>query len=217
MWPDMRTDVPVLFYSPGACSLAVHIALEEIGQPFDLEKVVTGKGETRTEKFKRLNPKGRLPVLASGDWVLTEAPAIMLHLANEHAAIAPKGQEELSRALEWFNWLSGTVHSVAIRQVWRTESFTNDKSMYEAIQAKGYENLAEAHALIESRLSDGEWALPSGYSVVDPFLLVFYRWGNRMNLPMKEKCPAWTKHAMKMLERPAVMRALTTEGISIWE
>ena len=146
MWPNMRTDIPVLFYSPGACSLAVHIVLEEIGQPFDLVQVVTGKGETRTDKFKNVNPKGRLPVLAKGDWTLTEA-----------------------------------------------------------------------HALIENRLADNTWALASGYTVLDPFLLVFYRWGNRMNLPMKHNYPNWTKHTNVMLERPAVSRTLATEGVSIWE
>jgi len=216
-WTQKRPDVPVLFYSPGSCALAPHIVLEEIGQPFDLELVVTYKGEARTEKFKKVNPKGRIPVLTKADWMLTESPAILLHLASEKPVFAPKGQEELSRTLEWFNWLSGTVHSVAIRQIWRSEDFTNDPTMLEAIRAKGHEHLAEAHALIESRLTEGEWALASGYTVLDPFLLVFYRWGHRMKLPMRDKCPKWTKHAEMMLRRPAVTRALTTEGISVWK
>lgn len=197
--------------------MAPHIVLEEIGQPFNLELVSTDKGEARSDKFKKLNPKGRVPVLIKGDWMLTEAPAILLHLASENPEFAPKGQEEFSRALEWLNWLSGTVHSVAIRQIWKSEYFTTDPAMHASIQAKGHEHLAEAHALIENRLTGEEWILPSGYTVLDPFLLVFYRWGHRMNLPMRENCPKWTKHAERMLERPAVQRALTTEGISIWK
>lgn len=215
-WAHLRTDVPVLIYSPGSCALAPHIALEEIGLPFDLELVSTDKGEARAEKFRKLNPKGRIPVLVEGDWMLTEAPAILLHLASEHSFLAPKGKDEMSLALEWLNWLSGTVHSVAIRQIWKSEYFTADPNTYDAIRTKGREHLAEAHALIESRLVDGEWILASGYTVLDPFLLVFYRWGNRMQLPMREKFPKWTRHAEKMLERPAVARALATEKISIW-
>ncbi len=216
-WTHIRSDLPVLVYSPGSCALAPHIVLEEIGRPFDLELVSTDKGEARADKFRDINPKGRVPVLVKGDWTLTEAPAILLHLANENQIYAPKGQEEISRALEWFNWLSGTVHSVAIRQIWKSEYFTDDPSAYSAIQAKGAEHLIEAHELIESRLTEGEWALESGYTVLDPFLLVFYRWGHRMKLPMRENYPKWTIHADMMLGRSAVKRALSTEGISIWK
>ena len=215
-WAHIRSDLTVLFYSPGSCALAPHIALEEIGTPFELELVSTDQGEARTDKFKNLNPKGRIPVLVKGDWTLTEAPAILLHLANDNPMFAPKGQDEVTRALEWFNWLSGTVHSVAIRQIWRSEYFTNDLNALDAIRAKGYEHLIEAHKLIESRLTEGEWVLDSGYTVLDPYLLVFYRWGHRMNMPMRENCPKWTKHADMMLGRQAVVRALTTEGISVW-
>lgn len=216
-WAHIPSDIPVLIYSPGSCALAPHIILEEIGEPFGLELVSTDKGEARTDKFRDLNQKGRIPVLVKGDWMLTEAPSILLHLANESSKFAPKGQEELSRALEWFNWLSGTVHSVAIRQIWRPEYFTNDPNALAAIQAKGHEHLIEAHKLIESRLKMDKWALDSGYTVLDPFLLVFYRWGHRMKIPMRENCPKWTAHANMMLERSAVVRALATEGISVWK
>ncbi len=71
---------PTLYYSPGACSLAPHIALEEIGLPFSLMLVSTTNGVTRTPGHLRLNPKGRVPVLVTGDSVLTEVPAILVHL-----------------------------------------------------------------------------------------------------------------------------------------
>ena len=216
-WAHLRSDRPVLIYSPGSCALAPHIVLEEIGQPFDLELVSTDKGEARSEKFRRLNPKGRIPVLIKGDWMLTEAPAILLHLASDNPTFAPKGQEEMSRALEWFNWLSGTVHSVATRQIWKSEYFAPDPAMHDAIRTKGFEHLAEAHAGIEEGLVEGAWVLKSGYTVLDPYLLVFFRWGNRMKVPMREKYPKWTAHAEMMLKRPAVIRAIKTEDISIWE
>jgi glutathione S-transferase len=106
--------------------LAAHIALEDIGRPFSLQKVMTDQGETRTEEFKRLNPKGRVPVLIRASSTLTELPAILLHLGIEEPGLAPKGPEELVRTVEWMNWLSGTVHACAVRQIWRTEYFADD-------------------------------------------------------------------------------------------
>jgi glutathione S-transferase len=215
----MTSTDPILYYSPGSCSLAVHIVLEEIGKPYRLEPVITDKGEAKKPEFRRLNPKGRIPVLVEGAAVLTEAPAILMHLAlsNPATGLAPAGQEEFFRRLEWFNWLSGTVHAVAVRQIWRPEYFTDDPAQHEAIMAKGHEHLREAHQLIEQRLASKTWAMPSGYTVLDPYLLVFYRWGNRMKLPMPTLCPAWTTHARMVLERAAVQRALAREEISVWK
>jgi glutathione S-transferase len=214
----MDTALPVLYYSPGSCSLAVHIALEEIGKPFRLVPVYTDKGETKAPEFRQLNPKGRVPVFIEGEELFTEAPAILMHLAlsNPAVSLAPYGQEELIRTLEWFNWLSGTVHAVAVRSIWRPEYFTDDASQHNAIRDKGFNHLREAHELIEQRLHAIDWAMPSGYTVLDPYLLVFYRWGNRMKIPMQTNFPNWTAHTNKMLERAAVRRALSQENISIW-
>lgn len=208
-----------LHYSPGACSLAVHIVLEEIGLPFQLVHTSTADGSTRSPEHLKLNPKGRVPVLVTGDSVLTEAPAILVHLAMQHPdqkllANTPDG---LVRSMEWFNWLSGAVHAVAIRQVWRSESFTDVPAQHEDIVAKGKKNLADAFAHIETRLAKADWAVGPHYSVVDPYLLVFFRWGNRIGFDMRGQYTAWTNHALRVAERPATARALTTEGISVWQ
>jgi glutathione S-transferase len=211
-----------LFYSPGACSLAPHIVLEELQMPFKLTLVSTMDGSTQSADHLRLNPKGRVPVLLKGDFVLTEAPAILLHLALSHppgpglVGLISAMPEALVRSVEWFNWLSGTVHAVAIRQVWRPESFTHDATQHAGIVAKGQDNLANAFAYIEQRLTADVWAVGNRYSVVDAYLLVFYRWGNRIGFGMSGLCPAWSAHTQRLLERPAVARALATEGISVW-
>jgi glutathione S-transferase len=204
------------------CAGAAYCA--EIGQPFALQLVSTDAGQTRSPEFRRINPKGRIPVLVTGDRVLTEAPAILLQLALTHpsAHLLPGGADGLVRALEWFNWLSGTVHAVAVRMIWRPEQFTAtpltaDSAERAAIVAKGHEQLAAAFTLINERLSVAEWAVGPHYSIVDAYLLVFYRWGNRMALPMRELYPAWTAHTLSIIDRPAVQRALTSEGISVWQ
>jgi glutathione S-transferase len=210
--------IPTLYFSPGACSLAQHIILEELGSPFHLTHASTADGSTRTPEYLKLNPKGRVPVLVVGGAVLTEAPAILMHLAlaNQERNLVAGGAQGLVRSIEWFNWLSGTVHAVAIRQVWRPESFTAVEIQHEDVIAKGKNNLSEAFAQIESRLAQTVWAVNDAYSIVDPYLLVFYRWGNRIGFNMRSQYPSWTRHTLRVLERPATMRALTSEGISVW-
>ena len=208
-----------LYYSPGSCSLAPHIVLEEIGLPFSLSLASTDDGKTRTTEFLRVNPKGRVPVLVTGDSVLTEAPAILLHLAisNPDAGLLPSTKDGLVRSLEWFNWLSGTVHAVAIRQIWRPENFIRDQLQYKEIVSKGKENLQSAFALIEERMSSTDWAVGEHYSTVDSYLLVFYRWGNRIGVDMTSEYKSWTQHTLRVLERAAVGRALSQESISVWQ
>jgi glutathione S-transferase len=215
----IRRMTPTLYFSPGACSLAPHIVLEEIGLPFALSLASTADGDTHTPEHLRLNPKGRVPVLVTGESVLTEAAAILLHLAlcNPAAGLMPKNSEGLVRAVEWFNWLSGSVHAVAVRQVWRPESFTVDPSQHAGVVASGQENLLSAFAMIEVRLNAAGWAVGERYSVVDPYLLVFYRWGNRMAIDMRGRYSAWTKHTQQLLRRPAVCRAMASESISVWQ
>src|SRR5215218_5794285 len=84
-----RTDMSQLklFYSPGACSLAPHIVLEETGADYEPVRVALAKGEQRTPEYLKINPKGRVPALADGDWVLTENPAILRYLARSFPAM----------------------------------------------------------------------------------------------------------------------------------
>lgn len=208
-----------LYYSPGSCSLAAHIVLEEIGHPFSLVLVSSSDGSTKSPEHLQLNPKGRIPVLTVGQAIYTELPAILLHLSlsNPAAGLAPGMPEGLVRSVEWFNWLSGTVHAVAIRQVWRPETFIRDPAQYSGVVAAGRENLEEEFQQIENRLTEKDWAVENRYSIVDPFLLVIFRWGNRIGFDMRKRYPAWTRHTLRMLERPAIGRALTTEALSVWK
>ena len=117
-----------LYYSPGACSLAVHIALEELGAPYEIELVSTSDGSTRGEAHLTRNPKGRVPVLAIGDGVLTEAAAIMTYLAtsNLSSVLGEADPMRLSRAVEWMSWLSSGVHAGPVTQCWRTERLSDE-------------------------------------------------------------------------------------------
>lgn len=217
-----------LYYSNGACSMAAHIVLEEIGVPFEVE-LVSSRGEregamTATEKWRATNPKGRIPALqpvpgriGGAPELLTEVPAILYYLAASHAEakLLPRDTAAVARCIEWMNWLSGNVHAMSYGQIWRAQRFSAEENL-DAIRAQGRANLAEQHAYIEKLLGDGrEWAIPVGYSVVDPYLLVFFHWGQRIGIDMRRSFPAWTRSMERTLARPAVQRVLARESVQI--
>ncbi|NRO97628.1 glutathione S-transferase [Paraburkholderia sp. NMBU_R16] len=208
-----------LYYSPGACSLAVHIALEEIGIPFERQEVSVARGETTQPDYLAVNPKARVPALAiAGETrVLTELPAILTFLARRHpeANLLPNENAlDEARCHEWLAWLAGWVHGVGYGELWRPLRFVSDASLCETISAAGRRTIERSCVCIEAELADGRpWAVAHGYSIVDPFLLVLYRWGNRIGLPMRERYPAWTGVVQRVSTRPAVQRAMANEGV----
>jgi len=214
-----------LYYSPGSCSLAPHIVLEELnlslGQSYETELVSSMDGSTQSKQYLGINPKGRVPALDIGGEIITEAPTIMLYLAltQPKANLLDQTPLILARAMEWMCWLSSSVHALPVAQMWRTERFSDDKSTHGSIQAQGMRNLQSSYQQIEEKLSNTNsvWVNADSYSIVDAYLLVFYRWGNRLDLNMKSQFPNWTQHALAMLDRKAVLNVLDHEEISIWE
>lgn len=207
-----------LYYSPGACSLAVHIMLEELGEPYKTQLVLTGDGSTRTKKHLEVNPKGQVPVLDLGDGVLTEVSAIMLNLTfafggNINLDTSPN---TLVRAVEWMNWLSSGVHAGPVTQCWNAARLTDDVDHHLSIQAKGQTRLRNIYNLIEQRIPKAGYAL-GGLSAVDPCLVGYFRWGNRLGVDMRATFPNWTGHFLRMLERPGVKIVLKKEQLSVWE
>jgi glutathione S-transferase len=107
------------------------------------------------------------------------------------------------------------IHSKR-RVFWRTERFSDDPAHHPGIATKGKTELTRGFETIENRMFGQESVVGQDYSVLDPYLLVFFRWGSRIGFDMRAQYPRWTKHALRMLARPAVQRALATEGISLW-
>jgi glutathione S-transferase len=208
-----------LYYSPGACSLSVRIVLEEIGCAYEPMLASIADGGTQAEAFLEVNEKGRVPVLVVDDEVLTEAPAILLYLAAAfpQSNLQPSSAMETARCLEWFNWLSGSVHAVAFGQLWRPQRFVDDAAVHGLVTTKGRANASEAFGMIERRMPEAGWLVGPRYLPIDAYVLVFYRWGNRIGLDMRGSYPRWTRLTERTLARPAVQRALSQERISVWQ
>lgn len=211
-----------LYHSPGACSLAPHILLEELGVPFDLVRVTIAEGANRKPEYLAINPRGRLPTLAYRDesgteHLLTEAIAIMVLLTRRHPdlQLLPEGPAAFARALEWMCWLASTMHQAGARTVFRPERFTTDEAGAPGIAAQGRIAIREGYAEIEQRLRGRTWTLGDRYSAVDGYLLVFYRWGNRCGLDMRRDFPEYARVMDAVRLRPAVQRAVAHEAVEI--
>lgn len=208
-----------LYYSPGSCSLALHIVLNETGQPFELRKFATADRANHSPEYLAVNPKGRVPALLIDGFVLTENPAILAYIGRRfpEAGLYPAGPSEAeARCLELLAWSSNTVH-VAYAQLMRPERFVLREESYRAVKESGRPNYERCLADIDARLQHHEYAIGNQFTVVDPFWLVFYRWGFRAGFEMRAKFPSYTAYAERLCSRPSAQRALSVEGISVWE
>lgn len=205
-----------LYYSPGACSLAPHIALEEAGAAFETVAVPVAERANWRPEFLAINPRGRVPVLQTGTATITENIAILGHVARLYpeAGLLPLDDlERLARCYELLSLFAGGVH-IAFAEVWRPERFTEDLSLAKALEAGGRAKLKTWFAEIEGLLARSEHIDGRAYTLCDAYPLVFYRWGVRIGMDMAPY-PAWAAHTGRMLRRPAVERVMTRENIVI--
>lgn len=205
-----------LYYSPGACSLASHIVLEELGIAFEPVLVSLADGDHKRPEYLRVNPKGQVPALNVDGKVLTETVAILTYLGGGYAerGLWPKETWKQAEALALMSWLSSTVQ-IAAAGIWRASRFSSDAAAKDSINATSKENLLKCYADIDKMLVGRSFAMGGQYGVCDAYLLVFYRWGNRLGVDMKTLYPVWTKHAMRVFSRPTVKRVFEAEGIEL--
>ena len=205
-----------LFTSPRACSGACHIALEESGLDYDIELVKIREGRHLTEEYRRINPWGKIPALRIDDEVLTEAQAILSYIGDSSAnnLLPQKGALARARAHEWMNFLSATVH-IAFRPLFKPQYLIGDESLYPKLREVGIPNLKNTLLEVDRRLENRDWALGDSYSVVDPYVLVFWIWSQRDDVvPHVADMPNWRAHAERMFNRPATWRCLNIEGVT---
>jgi glutathione S-transferase len=200
-----------LYYSPGACSMAPHIALEEAGATYALQLVSIPKGEQQAPEYLNVNPRGKIPALRTDNGVLTENVAILTYIARlfPHAELLPEEPIDLARCISHMAWLSNTVHP-AFTHIVRPGRFAADESAQENVKAAGRENAWKLLQELDGVLDGQQWALGSRYSVADPYTLVIYGWGKGHGMPIEE-LKNYTAFKARMLRRPAVRKVLEQE------
>ncbi|PST26408.1 glutathione S-transferase family protein [Mesorhizobium plurifarium] len=198
-----------LFYTPGTCSLASHIALEEAGAPYQLHRIDFSKAEQTKPDYLTINPKGRVPALVTDRGILTETPAILAYIAQSfpQARLAPLDDPfEFARLQSFLSYLCSTVH-VAHAHARRAARWADDPAAQEAMRAKVPQNMADCFALIERTMFVGPFVLGDAYSIADPYLFTIASWLESDGVD-PARFPRILDYRNRMAERPAVAKVL---------
>lgn len=204
-----------LYYAPGACSFASHIALEEIGIPYETQKLDLAAGDQRRPEYLKINPRGRVPTLVVDGQILTENMAILAYLGGGYpkAGLWPEKTWDQAKLVSLLAWFSNTVHP-SYGHLLRPARYADDKPSQDSISQKGramyWGYLEEIDRMLEGR----KWAMGNQYTVGDAYLLVFYRWANRQKMDVKA-LKNYTALVERMLARPAVKKVMADEGITL--
>lgn len=202
-----------LFYAPGTCAFASHIALREAAAEFELSRIDFTTAEQRTPAYKKVNPKGRVPALATDRGVITETPAILTYVAQTHpkAQLAPLNDPFAFARLQAFtSYLCSTVHPAHAHSR-RGERWADDPAAIAEMKRKAPEVVAACFQLIEDEFLEGPWVMGAAYSVADPYLYTITTWlpGHAIDVA---RFPKVSEHKRRMAERPAVVAALAAES-----
>jgi len=179
-----------LYLSPGSSSMAVHIALHEIGVPFETKPMSFSGNDMRAPNYLKLNPEGKVPTLLIGGRPLTEVAAILYYLAKRfpEAGLLPHDIEADAQALSWMSFAASTLHPA---------------------RKQGLDHAREVWAIADRRLGNG-WALQD-YSIADIHLFrLYWRFANSLK-PAPEIFPNLTAHYARMMARPAVRKTIEAE------
>jgi glutathione S-transferase len=204
-----------LYYAPGACSFGIHVLLEEIGKPYQIEAVNFREGAQYKPPYTSVNPKSKVPTLERDDGsILTEFPVIArwLALQNPEASLIPKDPETDIRAMEVMEYVVGTMHPQGFTRLFRTDRFAPSASDHEAVKAQGRENIEKGFAIVDKALERGDYLGGRDLSIADAALFYVEYWGaKRVGMQLPKNCAG---HFSRMMARPAVQRALQQEGMN---
>jgi len=199
-----------LYFSPGACSLASHITLRELGVPFDLKRA-----DTKTKKLEdgsdyfAINSKGAVPALKlDNGQVLTEGPVIMQYVADQKGdtTLVPKnGTLERYRLLEWLNYITSEIH----------KSFTPlfNPASNDAVKEYARVNLAKKFDWLETQLKGKSFLTGSNFTIADAYLFVVVNWTNFVGIDIS-KWPSLAAFQARVAARPKVQEAMEAEGLN---
>jgi glutathione S-transferase len=181
-----------LYFAPGSSSFAVHIALHEIGVPFEGRPMSFKGNDLRSPAYLALNPEGKVPTLLVDQRPLTEVAAILYYLAKRfpEAELLPRNDIEADAlALSWMSFAASTLHPA---------------------RRRGLDYAKEVYGIADRRLGSG-WAM-GRYSIADIHLFrLYWRLANSLK-PAPETFPNLTAHYQRMIARPAVQRTIEIES-----
>ena len=200
------------YYAPNSCALASHIALEEAGAAYETVRLDFSVNEQRQPAYAAINPKARVPALATKRGVLTETPAILTFIAQTHpdARLAPLDDAYAFAEVQAFNaYLCATLH-VAHAHKHRGARWADEESSYADMRRVAPRAVGACFELIESTMFKGPWVMGEAYTICDPYLFTVAQWIENDGVD-PSALPRVIDHRRRMSERPAVRRAIAAE------
>lgn len=201
-----------LYGATGACSLAAHILLNELGVQYD--PIVFKVEDGIPQELWKLNPKAKVPVLVIDGEVITENVAILTaiaQLAPERHLLGSTDLEKL-RTYEYLGYLASTMHGQAYGGLFRPGRYTDDEALLPSIREKSKHTIQACYEYIEAGLK-GVHAVGNQLTVVDPYLYVFWRWGSVYSPGMQTRYPKYAALVQELGKLESVQRTVKEEGI----
>jgi glutathione S-transferase len=196
-----------LYYSPGACSLAPHIAMREAGIPVELQKVDLKAKQYEGGDYKAVNSKGYVPAVETPEGVLTECPVILQYIADQkpEAGLAPKaGDKARLKHQEMLSFITSEIHkgmgkffNPALTEEWR-KAVTD--------------RLGIRMDWVAQQLQGKQYLMGDQFSVADAYLFTILNWAKPSKFDLS-KWPALTDYYARVAARPKVQEALKAEGL----
>jgi glutathione S-transferase len=201
-----------LLYAPGACSIGIHVLMEELGKPYEGVAVSLRDGAQFQPEFTSVNPKSKVPTLVDDEGtVRTEFPAIAYWLArtNPFANLLPDNIDLQARALELMDYCVATIHMQGFSRIFRAANFSPSASDEPAVKTRGTEIAEKGFAEMDKALAGKDYAV-GPFSIADAALFYVEYWAKRVGIALPPNCAA---HLERMLARPSVQRTLKAEGL----
>jgi len=202
------------YMTPGSCSTAIHIILEELEEVFEAHVVNLLAGDHFKPDYVALNPKSTIPTLVRRDGsVLTEMLSIAYWLARSRpaAGLWPTDLESETRALETMAYVVNTVHGQGFARIFATPSFASTSSDQDKVRTLGRDIVAQGFAILDKALAGRDYVAGS-FSVADPMLFYVEFWADKTHIALP---PNLAAHYGRMLERHTVRQVLREEGYNL--
>jgi glutathione S-transferase len=201
-----------LYYTPGTCARASHIALAETGAGYAAERIDFKTNQQNSPEYLAINPKGRVPSLVTDRGILTETPAMLAFIAQSFpdARLAPFEDAWAFAQVQSFNsYLCSTVHINHAHKM-RGPRWATEESSFADMKRMVPKTMATCFGLIERNMLRGPWVMGEQYTVCDPYLYTLSGWleGDSVDIAT---LPKVADHRKRMEQRPAVQKALAEE------
>lgn len=202
-----------LYYLPGACSMAVHVVLNELNQPVKLENISVPDGQPRSAAFLKINPRGNIPVLVDDGAVIREGGAIIAYLLDKHnSPMLPKAGKERANALEWLMFANASMHPAYGKVFFALKNITDPAAKDQAIKA-AVGQIEKLWDDVDAQLAKTPYVCGSELSAADILLTVIANWGSYFpNYPIRIGANA--KRLFKqIIARPSYQKAIELEKV----